>query len=277
MDLFPRIPPELKALPQWVLWTYENDTKVPKNPATLGNAGVNWRNTWSSYDVALRQGSSRNLGIGFVLTPSDPYVCVDLDKCVRKGQVGERTRGILDLLKGYVELSPSLNGLHLWIRSEKPLNRRTEGLEVYSSSRFITMTGRANPNAPKVIPDRTNELLELARRYFPENPHSSYTPQEVPVEDEEIWRRLFNSKNGATFQSLFNGDISVTHNDHSRAVIFLANMLAMMTGGDAARIKSLLYQTGLRSDKWDHKRGNRTWLDLQIEDAIQWSRGRKKF
>lgn len=274
MDIFPRIPVELKQLTQWCCWRYENDTKIPVNPSTRGNAGVNWPNTWGTYERAIDVGRIHNLGIAFVLTEADPYVCIDLDKCYRKGVVDDYARGILDLLKGYVELSPSLTGVHVWIKSDMPLNRRTERLEVYSYGRFITMTSRANPQAPSVIPDRTAELMELERVYFPTEKPTVYTPQPVPLEDEEIWTRLFNSRNGATFQALFNGDVSVTRNDHSRGVIFLANMLAMVTDCDAARMKGLLYQTKLVSDKWESRRGNRSWIDLMINDAVNWARKR---
>lgn len=278
VDIFPRIPEELKELDQWVLWTYENDTKVPKNPRTGGNSGVNWANTWGSYEDTVFRGAERNLGIGFVLTPEDPYTVIDLDHCWRKGQpLDERTRTILDLLSGYTEASPSLTGLHIWIRSEIPVNRRTSGIEVYSFGRWMTCTGRANPQAPTVIPDRTAELQELIGVFFPDKEYTLESQrQPVPLEDKVIWGRLFNSRNGATFTALFNGDVSVTHNDHSRGVIFLANMLAMMLDGDAPRMKQLLYQTGLVNDKWEERRGNRTWLDHQVEDAILWARGKKK-
>lgn len=138
------------------------------------------------------------------------------------------------------------------------------------------MTGRVNPQAPQIIPARTNELAELIRLFFPRQEPTVYTPQEVPLEDEAIWGRLFHSKNGTTFQSLFNGDVSVAHNDHSRGVIFLANRLALLTDGDAARMRSRMYQTGLVTDKWESKRGGQTWIDYQIKEAIRWANSKKR-
>lgn len=108
---FERVPQELKDLSQWVNWRQEDDRKVPVNSWTLGNAGVNWQNTWAPFDQALLVAGQNNLGLGFVLTEDDPYTCVDLDKCVGEDmQVSSRARAILDLLSGWVELSPSSKG-----------------------------------------------------------------------------------------------------------------------------------------------------------------------
>lgn len=273
------VPQELKDLTQWVNWAYEGETKVPKNSRTGGNAAVNYPNTWNTYEAAVERGSKYNLGIGFVLTEADPYTIIDLDDCWgRGGFKNEQAQEIAAVFHGaYIELSPSMTGLHIVLKSELAVNRRTQGIEVYSSGRWITFSGRANPNAPQIIPDRTEELQWLMSQFFPqEAPKTVHNPSEVLPDDAAIWDRLFNSPNGATFQALFNGDVSVTRNDHSRGVIFLANMLAMMTDGDASRMERLLRQTGLANEKWDSKRGNISWLDHQIRDAILWASGRKK-
>lgn len=274
---FERVPEELKEYPQWVNWRREDGRKVPVNPVTLGNAGIHWENTWASFDQATAIAIRHDLGLGFVLTPTDPYTCVDLDKCFEsEGQVTERTRAILGLLSGWVELSPSQMGLHIWARNEQPLNRRTQGIEVYSFARWMTVTGRSNPQAPQEIPDRTAELEELVRRYFPTEVHRP-AAVESTLDDDALWERLFTSRHGAFFESLFRGDTAVCHNDHSRAVIMLANQLARLTDLDAARVKRLLYQTGLVREKWEEKRGQSgTWIDHQILDAIRYVAGRKR-
>ncbi len=276
---YERMPRELVDRPQWVAWRQEEKYKVPVNPATLGNAGVTWPNTWAPFAQAVETAARHNLGLGFVLTSEDPYTCVDLDNCVGKGgSVSMQTRAILDLLAGWVELSPSGRGLHIWVKSEEPVNRRTQGIEVYSSGRWITVTGRSNPRAIQEIPERTAELAELVRRYFPEEEEErAFTPPPaLPSDDEAIWSRLFASQHGSFFRALYAGDTSVCHGDHSRAVIMLANQLALMTEGDAAAIKRLLYQTGLVQAKWTQRRGSVTWIDHQIQDAIAYISRRRR-
>lgn len=131
------------------------------------------------------------------------------------------------------------------------------------------MTGRHNPRRMSEIPERTAELQELVRLHFPQEQKSgSNLPAELG--DEDVWQQLFRSQNGAFFESLYRGDMSVAYNDHSRATILLANHLARVTDLDAARIKRLLYQTKLVRSKWEERRGNSTWIDQQILNAIRY-------
>lgn len=266
---FERVPEELRASSQWVLWRPEAEQKIPVNPYTLGNAGVTWPNTWASFDTAREAALRQDFGLGYVLTKHDLLTCIDLDNCVDDhGTVSVYTREMLDLLSGWVELSPSEKGLHIWIQNDEPVNRRTKGIEIYSTDRWMTVTGRSNPNQPLIVPERTRELDEFIQWYFPEPTGTLTELSYYPDNDEEVWDRLFNAKNGSFFRALYNGDTSVTHNDHSRGVIMLANQLALMTGGDSERIRQLLYQTGLACDKWEEQRGSQTWIDYQIADAI---------
>lgn len=275
--LFERVPEEMKTYAQWVNWRMDEGQKIPVNPKTLGNAGVTWANTWDSFEAAVQMSQRESLGLGFVLTENDPYTCVDLDKCVgQKGDVSDEIRVILDLIGGWVELSPSGTGLHVWVKNEEPVNRRTPSMEVYSSSRWMSVTGRSNPKQSLLIPERTAEIAELLERHFPSISASGEftSPPHLP-DDDEIWQRLFQARSGSFFEALYQGDTSVCYNDHSRAVIMLANQLAVMTDGDAGRMRRLLYQTGLVSEKWQEKRGQQTWIEYQIQDAISYVVGKR--
>lgn len=270
---FERVPQELKDYNQWVNCRFDGDQKVPVNPKTLGNAGVTWPNTWSPFEKALDNVQLGEMGLGFVLTEADPYVCVDLDKCLDEtATLSLAARATLDLLRGYVELSPSNRGLHVWVKSEEAIgNRRTKGIEIYSSVRWMTVTGRANPKVITEIPDRTEELQKLIAMYLGREENTKVV---IPVEQQDdrlLWETLFHSKEGDFFKSLYAGDLSVCYNDHSRGVILLANQLSFITNGDAARMKHLLLQTGLVNDKWFTKRGADTWIDYQIRDAIRYT------
>jgi hypothetical protein len=72
------------------------------------------------------------------------------------------------------------------------------------------------------------------------------------------------------------GDMSqVRDGDHSRAVILLLNSLAYWTKGDAARMARMIRQTKIDQSKFDSLRGDGTWLDWQIADAVAYVRGEK--
>jgi hypothetical protein len=91
-----RIPHELLDCPQWVCWRYvdrgegRKPDKQPVNPRNMANAGIHWANTWAPFEVAYevytQHGHRRVHGIGFVLTPKDPYVAIDLDACIQEDE-----------------------------------------------------------------------------------------------------------------------------------------------------------------------------------------------
>lgn len=291
--MFDLIPRELKPIKQWVLWRRDGERKAPVNPFTLGNAGVNWRNTWGTFtevSESYRRHSGTVAGIGFVLTANDPFVCVDLDNCFTFEGLTPLADEIVHKVCGYTERSPSGNGLHIWVRASYKENIKRKGLEIYASDRWMTVTGKPYTGFDTIkIPERTTELQSIIDHLPPLPTESRQTEQEAPGsknvyraeyapinDDTELWERLFNGRNGQVFRSLYAGDASVCFNDESRAVIFLANRLAVLTNFDEGRMKRMLYQTGLASDKWESQRGAQTWLDGRIQDAIRYMRKRTR-
>jgi len=144
------IPEELRRRrrPQWVVWKLEKrdgkDTKVPYIAGGVGKADSTNSETWRTFEEAVRalQGG-RYSGVGFVFCSADPYTGVDLDHC-RNPETGELepwAEKIVRELDGYAEASPSGRGVHVIVRGKAP-NRRRGRLEVYSSKRYFTMTGR---------------------------------------------------------------------------------------------------------------------------------------
>jgi len=90
--VFDKIPGELQALRQWLLWRLEERdarmTKVPYQPSGR-HADVTATKTWNTFDVCVRAlQTGRFSGIGFVFAKgSASYAGVDLDKC-RDPQTG---------------------------------------------------------------------------------------------------------------------------------------------------------------------------------------------
>lgn len=282
------IPRELKPLKQWVVWQYDGERKTPKNWRTHGNAGVKWANTWGTLKEVtstLQRYPKNYRGVGLVLTNGDPYVCIDLDDCFLEGELTTFAYEVVSKLQGYVEFSPSGKGLHIWIKSpEFDQNYKRKEIEVYSCDRWITFTGKPYKDFDLArIPERSQNLAWLVKHInftsekTQESRRGNFAPNKVyqPIgSDSELWKRLFSSKNGRVFEALYNGDISVCYNDHSKAVIFLGNQLAVMTNFDVDAVKRLMYQTGLVTEKWETRRGDSTWIDYQIADCINYMRGK---
>ena len=170
---FENLPQELKTLPQWVCWRYEErtnaegetrKTKVLKTPSAFyyngqpRNAKSNNPKTWRTFQQAVeafRQHSNVYDGIGFVPKPEQGYVLIDIDGCVKNGRISARAQQILNKFEGaYAEISVSGTGLHIICKGsitnyvEKTGSRTgktaidgIKEIEVYWKGKFFTFTG----------------------------------------------------------------------------------------------------------------------------------------
>jgi hypothetical protein len=141
----PNIPQELKDRPQWVS---RDNAKAPRNPHTGFPASVTDPTTWGAYDQAIAAvEAGKGVGIGFVLTEGDPFAFIDLD--VNPGEEPtEEQLWIYKTFESYSERSPSGRGLHIIVKGSVPSGRRRGNIEVYSSGRYMTMTGDVDRNLP---------------------------------------------------------------------------------------------------------------------------------
>ena len=285
------IPGELFGYTQWVCWRYvergkgRKPDKQPVNPRTLANAGVHWVNTWAGFDEAyasyLRNQSRDIHGVGFVLTPNDPYVAVDLDGSVHEEGIEDTAAQIIAELGSYTEISPSGRGLRILLACpEFHDNARRPAIEVYSHSRYVTITGHHVAGTPPTISSASPELLASLLPPSPEpaSPAQPSKPPEYHVGDAELWERIFtHDKYGPQHLRRFQGDTSLDRSDHSLTVIRLLNCLARWTQGDPGRMRAMILLSPLANDKWFEKRGAGDWLDHQIADAIAYvsARGRR--
>jgi putative DNA primase/helicase len=125
-NFLPQFPAELKALPAWCVWRYEErdgkQTKVPYCPVKLadGNyttapAQSNNSQTWVSFVDACAAVCGQDefqLGVfadGF-------HTFIDLDKCVGSEGPEAWALGVLERTNSYAELSPSGTGQPSQIR-----------------------------------------------------------------------------------------------------------------------------------------------------------------
>lgn len=150
-----RIPQELHGRPQWVAWRLVHRdgkaTKVPQRPDGRGAASSTDPATWGTLPQALEAAQRYAFsGVGFVFTPDDPYVGIDLDNCrdPETGGLAEWAAEIVDMFPGaYAEASPSGTGVHIITRGRAPHNgkRPYQGgaVEMYDRARFFTVSGVA--------------------------------------------------------------------------------------------------------------------------------------
>ena len=155
---FQCFPSSLTRPPNWVCWIAKfEDGKLKKPP--IQAAGQNQGRLADktnpqhlcSFERAkrfyeLHKGEPLQggvvAGVGFVLTKQTGIVGIDLDHCVENGIVNTWAAGIIESVGGFAELSPSGTGVHIYIRGQLPFdNRRSGGIEIYSHSSYLTVTG----------------------------------------------------------------------------------------------------------------------------------------
>jgi len=250
---------ELKVLPQWVTWKYEERggrmTKVPKHPVSGGNAQSNNPSTWTTYGVALGQAAKYD-GIGLMF---DNGVCgIDLDNKSGDPALEAQAQAIIELMDTYTEPSPSGTGYHLIFTCD--LSRipqangklapdyyqknPSNGVECYFSGlthRFFTYTDK--PMNARGMEDRTEQILVFLDRYM-RKPKANAKSDLLSV--------MRKARNGGKFVALYDhGDTTAYHGDDSAADQALCNILAFYTQGDTQEIDRLFRQSALMRDKWE--------------------------
>lgn len=247
--MYQNIPTEMRAYPQWVVWRFEEveegskPTKVPYSPRLLRHAKTNDPSTWVTYEEALTAAQNNNGydGIGFVLTESDPYGFIDLDnpyetkpdgtlKYDKPGEADEimqKQLNIYNEFNSFSEYSPSGKGLHIIVKGALESGRKRSSIEVYTSGRFMTMTGNVYRNAPIV---EQHELLNALWEQMGKgkNAQAYYAGLEhAKLSDEAIIEMAGTAANGEKFTDLyFTGNWEKYYGSQSEADFALINIIA---------------------------------------------------
>jgi hypothetical protein len=183
-----RLPADLKARPQWVLWRgagrIDHQTgestgleKIPIDPHTLHHASTTDTETWGTFKycvdalpVALEQWENedpstyRGGGVGYVFTNDDSYTGIDLDHCrdADTGAIADWAQTWIDTLNSYTQVSVSGTGVHVIVEATLPPGRRQSGnFQMWDHSRFFAMTGQHIPGTLPTIEPRGIPLTAL--------------------------------------------------------------------------------------------------------------------
>jgi primase-polymerase (primpol)-like protein len=154
------IPAELKSLNNWLVWRWAKDkkkarwSKPPINARTLETCDGTAPENLSVFQTAItayQNKENRLDGIGLALTPALGIVAVDLDDC-RNHVTGELTgfaQSIVSELNSYAEVSPSGEGLRVFVRGTLPGNKGRKDaekhIELCNDAAYVTVTGIALP------------------------------------------------------------------------------------------------------------------------------------
>jgi len=171
------VPEALASRHQWVVWKSvpKKDrpgefTKIPYSPKGY-KASSTKRADWGTFDEAcdtyLLEGGFD--GIGFVFTPDDDFIGVDVDGCFDEdGNLNDDGREVVSLLDSYSERSVSGNGLHVICRGRLPGSGHCDnktGHEIYQEGRFFTITADII-DGKGVVNERPEQVRELYENWF---------------------------------------------------------------------------------------------------------------
>ncbi len=265
------IPKELQEVPHWIVWlstpAEPKPRKMPINAKDGQTASVTDPHTWSEFRTVVKMCNRYDYaGIGFVLDTNSPYCVVDIDNAFGPDGFTEQAQTAISILDSYTEISASGNGLHIFVRAEKPTEEcRRGGVEVYSKNRFIAMTGIVFDDCLYTIESRQQELKTLWKIWFPVK-STVRRIKETFTSDTEQEKLIELAKRNRKFRELWEG---VGFLDHSGADLALCNYLAFITDNNPALMDALFRQSRLMRPKWDESRGSLTYGERTIRKALQ--------
>lgn len=181
------LPFELEQLDRWVLWKYvqvkDKWAKVPyQNNGS--KASSTDPSTWNNFAACALHVAEGYDGLGFVFN-GDGIVGIDLDKVIDdSGMWSDKAQDVLDAVPGYAEISPSGTGLHIITRANLSIGKAKDGVEVYSTGRYFTITANVIRSHP-LVPQECQDLTPFVAKYFGTEALSR-APQEVSDLDEAL-------------------------------------------------------------------------------------------
>src|SRR5262249_52648993 len=134
--------------------------------------------TWANFDTVTKRLQDIPLdGLGFVLTPKTGIVGFDWDDVLENGQFqsGE-VKFLVELLRSYTELSPSGCGIRALALGRLPRHGRVQHerhFEVYSSHRYVSITGHKFPLSTPDVEDRPEAVARIHAHYWPKQESQS--------------------------------------------------------------------------------------------------------
>lgn len=305
MPTFDNIPQELQQLRQWIVWRLEEKpgsakpTKVPYIARVgCGKASTTDPFTWESFTNAcaapltsteivpwdytrecpsLTVDETGFTGIGFVFSENDPYTGIDLDDTHGDQEAFARQLKVFQEFNSYSELSPSGSGVHIIIRGVIPQGRRRADIEIYSSGRYFTMTGRVQRDAP--IAER-QELLTLLFEQMggPAVTYAAGVDMPQTEDDDTIISRARLAVNGEKFTALFDGDwfnyFGAAHGHQgegrSEADFALVDMIAFYTQ-NKEQIRRLYRMSQLAQapkDGYEHRGDRAAYVEYMVSKSF---------
>jgi uncharacterized protein YeeX (DUF496 family) len=293
------VPEELRAIDRWLCWSFVPSApghsklrKVPRSPRTGRSEGWQHTEAWSDFETAKR-GISPTVGVGLHFSPDDDLICLDVDHCFNSetddGWLPDPwLSGLINLVDGantYMERSPSGRGLHIWLRATMPagwtkqaITFRDRKIEIYSAGSWVTVTGDDYFCRATIL--RNQRAIDLLLEYADHTPASLSTEKEqesdwLPVRKsyQELDEKLrTDARYREEIARLRDGDWYGSYASQSEADLALMRHVAWYQPYDEP-MDRVMRESGLYREKWDERRGTKTYGEMTIARAIASHKG----
>ena len=227
---FENVPDDLKSFQCWVT----RKGKTPFNPLTGEGAKAGVTSTWTSFETAVNAYLNESYdGIGFEFS-NNGIVGIDLDHVRDKktGLIKPEADQIVKKLNSYTEISPSGEGLHIFVYGNIPSSGRKHtkrGIEIYKDKRYFTVTGNVYGDYCK-MEHREREIMELYNELLPQ----AQAKQNIPAATANNLEHGL--KCDKVLSALWNGER--TTSDESSNDMALMNKLAYWCDCDSERMRA---------------------------------------
>lgn len=283
MNNYNNIPAEMKELNRWVLWKIKptengKTTKIPINAKNGYGAKSNDSSTWTSFDEAIKKIDFYNCkGLGFML--GNGIFGVDIDNAIDDTKL---IKEFVESLDSYTEVSQSGKGIHIICKGVLPVGARRKGnIEMYDNARFFAMTGNLYENTKSKLEERTDEVKTLWKKYLSGEqnvPNGAYVyKKEIKNEgygltnsilsDGEVIDKIKESQSGNLFTCLYYGQWEGLYPSQSEADMAMCCILSFWCAKDEAQMDRIFRSSKLYRNKWDEKRGEKTYGEIVLRNA----------
>lgn len=187
------LPAELRSLRAFVVWKKKpragNPQKFDKIPFYADGtrrsgkqASPADRAKLATFDEAMRalKSSDRFAGIGIATLPDSGIVGLDFDDCVTERR--EVAQWVRDIACGtYAEYSPSGRGVRSFFLGSLPdFKNLAEGVEVFCSVGFLTLTGDALPGSAREVAPLSSSARALIENFRPQGVYLEGGDRDAP-------------------------------------------------------------------------------------------------
>ena len=278
----------IKNFEQWVLWKRElRDGKITKVPYQMSGskADSTQSSTWSTFEIVsefYKKHTDEYDGIGYVFTKETGVIGLDFDHCLNeKGEIEwKEAKEIFEKIGSYTEISPSGDGLHIFVYCKGELDCKKFGnkkpfgkykFEIYNEDRFFTYTeNRFNDKEITSIGvfDLLKALNVVGYPFKKEKEQQGDVSTGALIPTDVLLKRILKGKQKEEFNSLFkDGKTDKYDNDVSAAEFRLCCMLAFWTQKNKEQMREIWLQSKLAKREKTLKRID--YQDRTLDRAIQ--------